>query len=111
MKVASRTDHLTPPPQRCRHTPYLRHRCSRGVRDRPPDGHPCRRHRRLRQEVLPYPLRPRSAKFPHGRGTFVLAGRPITDAETLVQLTMEDFETAIEVPRAERIYFGGISRR
>ncbi|QIS19426.1 hypothetical protein [Nocardia terpenica] len=46
-----------------------------------------------------------------GRGTFVLAGRPVTDAETLGQLTMEDFETAIEVPRAERVYFGGISRR
>ncbi|MFJ4650134.1 hypothetical protein ACIP5Y_02550 [Nocardia sp. NPDC088792] len=45
-----------------------------------------------------------------GRGTFMLSGRPVTDSETLGQLTMEDFESAIEVPRAERIYFGGISR-
>ncbi|MEV6770270.1 hypothetical protein AB0N05_16770 [Nocardia sp. NPDC051030] len=46
-----------------------------------------------------------------GRGSFVVSGRPITDSGTLEQLTMEDFETAIEVPRAERSYFGGISRR
>ncbi|MFI5781613.1 hypothetical protein [Nocardia sp. NPDC051570] len=45
-----------------------------------------------------------------GRGSFMLSGRPVSDTETLGQLTMEDFEAAIEVPRAERIYFGGISR-
>ncbi|MCP2321025.1 hypothetical protein APR12_006415 [Nocardia amikacinitolerans] len=43
-----------------------------------------------------------------GRGTFAVTGRPITDRETLDQMTMEDFETAIEVPRAERTYFGGV---
>lgn len=46
-----------------------------------------------------------------GRGSFTLSGHSVTDSETLEQLTMEDFEAAIEVPRAERTYFGGISRR
>ncbi|WP_330232458.1 hypothetical protein OHA40_08200 [Nocardia sp. NBC_00508] len=44
-----------------------------------------------------------------GRGTFRLTGRPITDRETLNQLTLEDDEVAIEVPKAERNYYGGIS--
>lgn len=42
-----------------------------------------------------------------GRGTFRLTGSPITDRETLDKLVLEDNETAIEVPRAERIYYGG----
>jgi hypothetical protein len=41
-----------------------------------------------------------------GRGTFRLTGRPITDPNTLEQMTMETYETAIEVPRMERTYFG-----
>lgn len=41
-----------------------------------------------------------------GRGTFRLTGRPITDPDTLEQMTMETYETAIEVPRMERTYFG-----
>lgn len=41
-----------------------------------------------------------------GRGTFTLSGRLVTDQETLDQMTMEDYEKAIEVPKAERIYFG-----
>lgn len=45
-----------------------------------------------------------------GRGTFTLSGRSITDSEILEQLTMEHYETVIEVPKAERTYFGGISR-
>ncbi|WP_312884528.1 hypothetical protein [Nocardia barduliensis] len=43
-----------------------------------------------------------------GRGTFRLVGRPITDRETLDQLALEDDETAIEVPKGERTYYGGI---
>lgn len=43
-----------------------------------------------------------------GRGTFTLSGRPITDAETLDQLTFDANETAIEVPLKERSYFGGV---
>lgn len=41
-----------------------------------------------------------------GRGTFLLSGRPITDRETLDQMSMETYETAIEVPKAERAYYG-----
>ncbi|MGW4770255.1 hypothetical protein ACWEO2_19685 [Nocardia sp. NPDC004278] len=41
-----------------------------------------------------------------GRGTFTVSGAPLTDSDTLDQLTMETYETAIEVPRKERTYFG-----
>ncbi|WP_067702522.1 hypothetical protein [Nocardia jejuensis] len=44
-----------------------------------------------------------------GRGTFAVAGDPITDRETLEQLTLAGDESAIEVRRAERTFFGGIS--
>ncbi|ATL64940.1 hypothetical protein [Nocardia terpenica] len=43
-----------------------------------------------------------------GRGTFALTGKPVTDVETLSQMKIEPYETAIEVPKAERDYFGGI---
>ncbi|WP_280264281.1 hypothetical protein [Nocardia wallacei] len=43
-----------------------------------------------------------------GRGTFTLSGRPVDDPETLDRLKMEDYETAIEVPKVERAYFGGV---
>jgi hypothetical protein len=42
-----------------------------------------------------------------GRGTFRLEGRPITDRVTLNKLILEPNETAIEVPKAERTYYGG----
>ncbi|MFD4401195.1 hypothetical protein ACFWPH_00375 [Nocardia sp. NPDC058499] len=42
-----------------------------------------------------------------GRGTFRLTGRPIVEGAVLGKLTLEDNETAIEVPRAERTYYGG----
>ncbi|MEU0543903.1 hypothetical protein [Nocardia sp. NPDC005978] len=42
-----------------------------------------------------------------GRGTFTLAGRPITEPETLDQLTMETYESAIEVPKNRRAFYGG----
>ncbi|MGW0248821.1 hypothetical protein ACWDYH_19520 [Nocardia goodfellowii] len=41
-----------------------------------------------------------------GRGTFLISGHPITDLETLDRMDMESHETAIEVPKAERVYYG-----
>lgn len=46
-----------------------------------------------------------------GRGTFALTGRPITDAETLDQLALAADETAIEVPKRERTFYGAASSR
>ncbi|MFJ1458838.1 hypothetical protein [Nocardia sp. N2S4-5] len=43
-----------------------------------------------------------------GRGTFTLAGEPISDHDTIEQLKMESYETAIEVPMSRRTYYGGI---
>ncbi len=42
-----------------------------------------------------------------GRGTFRLSGRPVTEPETLAQLTLADDETAIEVPMTRRNFYGG----
>lgn len=41
-----------------------------------------------------------------GRGTFLVSGRPITETETLDQMSMEPHETAVEVPKAERTFYG-----
>lgn len=41
-----------------------------------------------------------------GRGTFKVTGDPVTDPETLDHLKMQSYETAVEVPKAERDYFG-----
>lgn len=41
-----------------------------------------------------------------GRGTFTLSGRPITEPEVLAQLDLASDETAIEVPKAERTFYG-----
>lgn len=46
-----------------------------------------------------------------GRGTFLVSGRPITDSGTLYQMTMETYETAIEVPKAERTFYGATALR
>lgn len=43
-----------------------------------------------------------------GRGTFTLTGRPVTEADVLEELTMANFESAIEVPKSRRTYYGGI---
>ncbi|BCK53351.1 hypothetical protein [Nocardia wallacei] len=45
-----------------------------------------------------------------GRGTFTLTGVPVTDRETLAQMAIAENETAVEVPKAERTYYGGVSR-
>lgn len=45
-----------------------------------------------------------------GRGTFTLTGTPITDYETLSQLELAVNETAIEVPKAERKFYGAVRK-
>jgi hypothetical protein len=44
-----------------------------------------------------------------GRGTFVLTGRPITEPETLMQLKLAEDETAIEVPKLGRTFYGAVA--
>jgi hypothetical protein len=46
-----------------------------------------------------------------GRGTFTLVGRPVTETDTLAQLDLEDDETAIEVPKLERTFYGATARQ
>ncbi len=46
-----------------------------------------------------------------GRGTFLLTGQPVTDDETLSQLDLADDETAIEVPKLERMFYGNAASR
>lgn len=46
-----------------------------------------------------------------GRGTFRLTGRPVTEPELLAQLDIADDETAIEVPKLERTFYGAASAR
>lgn len=46
-----------------------------------------------------------------GRGTFRLTGRPVTEPELLAQLDLADDETAIEVPKLERTFYGAVSTR
>ncbi|MFE1596115.1 hypothetical protein [Nocardia sp. NPDC058705] len=41
-----------------------------------------------------------------GRGTFVLEGRPVTDPATLAQMDIYPDETAIEVAKLERKFYG-----
>ncbi|MFE2996043.1 hypothetical protein ACFXG4_13620 [Nocardia sp. NPDC059246] len=41
-----------------------------------------------------------------GRGTFTLTGNPMCDPEIVDELAMEPNETAIEVPVAERSFYG-----
>ncbi|MGV9819707.1 hypothetical protein [Nocardia xishanensis] len=46
-----------------------------------------------------------------GRGTFTLSGRPVTEPETLAQLELADDETAIEVEKRVRTFYGATGRR
>ncbi|MGV9410493.1 hypothetical protein ACWDOP_11310 [Nocardia sp. NPDC003693] len=41
-----------------------------------------------------------------GRGTFALSGIPVTDGDALAQMDIYPNETAIEVPKAERTFYG-----
>ena len=42
-----------------------------------------------------------------GRGTFIVSGKPVVSDE----LKMETYETAIEVPMAERMFYGAVASR
>ncbi|MGW5226620.1 hypothetical protein ACWEP5_16920 [Nocardia niigatensis] len=41
-----------------------------------------------------------------GRGTFALSGTPVTDSESLEQMDIYPNETAIEVPKIGRKFYG-----
>jgi hypothetical protein len=41
-----------------------------------------------------------------GRGTFTLSGTPVTDLEALAQMNIYHDETAIEVAKLERAFYG-----
>ncbi|WP_280272664.1 hypothetical protein [Nocardia wallacei] len=41
-----------------------------------------------------------------GRGTFSVAGRPVTEPDVLSRLTLAEDETAIEVPKQPRRFYG-----
>ncbi|MFE9326633.1 hypothetical protein ACIHDR_34530 [Nocardia sp. NPDC052278] len=43
-----------------------------------------------------------------GGGTFTLSGRPVTEPETLAQLDLATNETAIEVPKIRRTFYGAL---
>ncbi|MCP2318952.1 hypothetical protein APR12_004315 [Nocardia amikacinitolerans] len=52
-----------------------------------------------------------SAMTDTGRGTFTLSGRPVTEPETLAQLDLAEDESAIEVPKRERTFYGAAGAR
>lgn len=49
-----------------------------------------------------------SAMTDTGRGTFTLSGRPVIQPETLAQLDLAPNETAIEVPKIRRTFYGAL---
>ncbi|MFJ1460567.1 hypothetical protein [Nocardia sp. N2S4-5] len=49
--------------------------------------------------------------FDTGRGTFTLTGRPVAESDVLAQLDLSDGETAIEVPKRERLFYGAAAAR
>ncbi len=44
-----------------------------------------------------------------GRGSFVLSGQPVTNAEALSQMDIPRRETCMEVPKKTEVWFGGVS--
>lgn len=46
-----------------------------------------------------------------GRGTFTVTGRPITDNETLIRLDLAEDESAVELPKLGRTFYGHAARR
>ncbi|AHH20993.1 hypothetical protein NONO_c62220 [Nocardia nova SH22a] len=44
-----------------------------------------------------------------GRGTFRLTGRPVTEPDVLGRLTLAEDETAIEVPKQPRRFYGNVA--
>ncbi|WP_460699941.1 hypothetical protein [Nocardia thraciensis] len=55
---------------------------------------------------LPHESFIRATLIDTGRGTFTVTGEPVTDSQMMEKLSMESYEAAIEVPKAERTYFG-----
>ncbi|WP_431968186.1 hypothetical protein [Nocardia sp. bgisy134] len=43
-----------------------------------------------------------------GRGTFTLSGEPLGDPEALAHMSFTPDETAIEVPKRERTFYGAV---
>ncbi|MGW0179889.1 hypothetical protein [Nocardia sp. NPDC003345] len=43
-----------------------------------------------------------------GRGTFTLTGRPVAERDVLAQLELAPNETAIEVPKTRRTFYGAL---
>lgn len=44
-----------------------------------------------------------------GRGSFVLSGQAVVDAETLSQMDVPGHETCVEVPKEQEVWFGGVA--
>lgn len=44
-----------------------------------------------------------------GRGSFILSGQPVTDAEALSKMDVPGHETCVEVPNKTEVWFGGVS--
>ncbi|APU16526.1 MULTISPECIES: hypothetical protein [Actinoalloteichus] len=42
-----------------------------------------------------------------GRGSFILSGEPVTDAETLAQLDIPGHETCVEIPTSKEVWVSG----
>lgn len=46
-----------------------------------------------------------------GRGSFVLSGLEVTDAEALSQMAIPGHETCVEIPMEEEVWFDGVATR
>ena len=44
-----------------------------------------------------------------GRGSFILSGRAVTDAEALSQTDIPGHETCVEIPKEKEAWFGGVA--
>lgn len=44
-----------------------------------------------------------------GRGSFVLSGQAVTDAQALSQMDIPGHETCVEVPKEKEVWFGGVT--
>lgn len=44
-----------------------------------------------------------------GRGSFILSGQEVTDAEVLSQTDIPGHETCVEIPKEKEVWFGGFA--
>jgi hypothetical protein len=44
-----------------------------------------------------------------GRGSFTLAGRPVTDLQALSQMDIPGHESCVEVAKEKEVWFGGVA--